>query len=329
METTLHPFLSASAYRTVLRGGVLSAVGAVVGGFEALRSVLDRAPSFDAVLVQRGISLLLERHFLDGLLARDVPLVYDFDDAVFLPQERGRRWVEALRDPDGTTRAFCRGARVVLAGNEQLAAFAREAVGSAGGARVRVVPSVVDTDRFVPAPRRPAGVPTLGWVGSDTTVPYLEGLAPALREVARRVPHRLVVVTGSRRPHLPGVDFELVRWRPDVEVEVVQELDVGLYPLDDSPWSRGKCGFKAIQYLACGVPCVASPVGVLSDIVRPGETGLHAADIDGWVDACERLLVDPVERDRMGLAGRALVESAYSVQRAAPELARALEEAAE
>ena len=327
--TTLHPFLSEAGYRTVLRGGILAAVNAVVGGFEGLRSVLGRARSYDVVLVQRGISLLFDRRFLDALGATGVPVVYDFDDAVFLPQERGRRWVEALRDPDGTTRAFCSAARVVLAGNDYLAGFAREALGRADHGRVRVLPSVVDTDRFVPSSRPHAGLPTLGWVGSDTTVPYLEELLPALDELARRVPHRLVVVTGSRRPRLPGVDFDLVRWRPEEEVTAFQGLDVGLYPLDDSPWSRGKCGFKAIQYLACGVPCVASPVGVLGDIVQPGETGLHASSLAEWVEGCARLLSDPAERTRMGEAGRVLVESSYSVRRGAPVLAAALEEAAE
>jgi len=109
-------------------------------------------------------------------------------------------------------------------------------------------------------------------VGSDGTVPYLESLGPALRELAGRVRHRLVVVAGARHPHLPGVSYDFVPWRPESEVAHFQALDVGLYPLDDTPRNRGKCGFEALQSLACGVPCVASPVGVLRDIVRPWET---------------------------------------------------------
>jgi glycosyltransferase involved in cell wall biosynthesis len=109
------------------------------------------------------------------------------------------------------------------------------------------------------------------------------------------------------------VDHTFRRWSPEGEVAVFQELDVGLYPLHDTPWGRGKCGFKALQYLACAVPCVASPVGVLREIVRPGETGRHATDAEEWVAACEALLEDPAERCRLGGAGRALVERAFSV----------------
>ncbi|HSW31540.1 MAG TPA: glycosyltransferase family 4 protein, partial [Longimicrobiales bacterium] len=128
-------------------------------------------------------------------------------------------------------------------------------------------------------------------------------------------------------PRLPGVAFERVRWSAEREAEVLASLDVGLYPLDDTPWTRGKCGFKALQYLSCGVPCVASPVGVLRDIVRPGVTGLHAGDPEGWAAALARLLGDAAERRRMGEAGRALVEEGYSVERVAPLVAEAIETA--
>lgn len=330
----VHPFFSAEAYRRVVSGGGLAAFHEAVGAFESVRSVLARAGAYDAVLIQRGIGLLLDRSLLDTLRRQGVPLVYDFDDAVFLPQSRGRRWLEALRAPESTTAAFCRSAARVVAGNAYLADFARAARG--GEAGVHVVPTVVDTDRFRPAPGRSgqdpdaetACLPVLGWVGSDSTVAYLETLLPALRSLAEKVPHRLVVVAGERRPHLPGVDFEHVRWTAESEAAVVRRLDVGLYPLDDTAWSRGKCGFKAIQYLASGVPCVASAVGVLRDIVRPEETGLHAGTPDEWVSACGRLLADPELRVAMGERGRSLVESRFSVRYAAPLLARALREAA-
>ncbi len=324
----LKPFLSEDEHRAVRSGRALGAAGrTVLGAFRRVRRVVDGAGAWDVVLVQRGIALLFDRGLLGRLVRTGTPVVYDFDDAVYLPQEHGRRLVEALRDPERTTRAFCRAARVVLAGNEHLAAFARSAVGPGAEARVRILPSVVDTERFAPA-AHDADVPTLGWVGSDSTVPYLEALAPALLELAARVPHRLVVVAGTRRPHLPGVTYDFVPWRPDAEAAHFQGLDVGLYPLDDTPWSRGKCGFKALQYLACGVPCVASPVGVLRDIVRPGETGLHADGPAAWVEACARLLADGAERARMGRAGRALVKAAYSVDAAAPRLVAALRDAA-
>ena len=259
----IHPFVSAAAYRELKRGGAFLRRGAtLVAAFEALRGILDRAMAYDVVVVQRGIGLMFDGSLLDALVRRGTPLLYDFDDAVFLRQEGGRPWLEAVRRPEETTARFCRAADVVLAGNAYLADFARDARGERPD-RVRVLPSVVNTRRYVPGEGAGGGLPTLGWVGSDSTVPYLETLAPALRRLAERRPHRLVVVAGDRRPDMPGVPYDFVPWKDRDEVSHFQELDVGLYPLPDTPWSQGKCGFKAIQYLACGVPCVASPTGVL------------------------------------------------------------------
>lgn len=330
VDVHLHPFLSEGDYAVVRRGVSSEALGAVVRGFEGVRSVLATASRYDAVLVQRGIGLLLDGLLLQSLVRTNVPLLYDFDDSVFLPQERGRRWVEMLRAPARTTRDFCRGAEVILAGNEYLAGWARDAVGSENASRVTVLPSAVDTDLYRPGPHRDARrQPTLGWVGTNTTLAYLEALAPALVRLGERIAFRLLVVAGTRRPHLPGVPHEFVPWAPSDETAPFHHMDVGLYPLDDSPWSLGKCGFKAIQYLACGVPCVASPVGVLRDIVTPGETGLHASSMSEWVEACAFLLTDPAARTRMGAVGRARVEAEYSVRRVAPTLAEAVGRAVE
>lgn len=325
IEVTLRTLVSEEDY-AVVRGRGWQAPGALIRAARAFRAALGEAPGYDAVLVQRGMSLVLDREAFPRLARRGVPLVYDFDDAVFLAQPGGSRWTETLRRPRSTTEALCRAAAQVLAGNDHLAEFARRARGPGGGQGVSVVPSAVDTRTLVPRPHD-ANPPTLGWVGSDSTLPYLEALAPVLRRLAEAVPHRLVVVAGDREPRLPGVAFERVRWTADCEAEVIASLDLGLYPLDETPWTRGKCGFKALQYLACAVPCVASPVGVLRDIVLPGVTGLHASDPDGWATAVARLLGDARERRRMGEAGRALVEEKYSVARVAPLVAEAVEAA--
>lgn len=330
VRMTVRTFLDDEARAALGRGG-WSAAAALLGRAREFRETVASAAGYDAVLVQRGLSPLLDRWFLRGLRESGRPLLYDFDDAVYLPQEGGRGWLERIRRPRATTAAFCRSASVVLPGNEHLAAFAREVRGPSGGGgapggAVRVLPSVVDTTRFrPPAGGRTGGTPTLGWVGSDSSLAYLEALAPALRDLQARLPSRLLVVAGARRPHLPGVDYTFERWRPEDEVRYFQELDVGLYPLDDTPWSRGKCGFKAIQYLACGAPCVAAPVGVLREIVRPGDTGFHATSPEEWTEACTGLLGDAAARRRMGAAGRALVEEAYSTEVAVATLGDALE----
>ncbi len=322
VRLVVRPFLDGPAWAAVRRGGALAGV-ALARSVGRLRHTLASVADHDAVLVQRGVAPLLDEWVARTLDDSPRPLLYDFDDAVYLPQEGGRGWLEGLRRPEATTAAYCRAADAVLAGNETLAAFAREARGTGGDGAVSVIPTVVDTDRFRPREGDGAGEaqPVLGWVGSDTGVAYLEELAPALRAIQDRTGCRVRVVSGSRRPRLDGVEHEWVGWRPADEVRVFQELDVGLYPLEDTPWSRGKCGFKAVQYLACGVPCVASPVGVLEQLVRPGETGLHATTPDEWIEACTTLLTDAGARRRMGAAGRAEVERAWSVAAVVPRIA--------
>lgn len=322
IDVTLHPFLGTEAYPVVRAGGAESLwYGARATA--ALAGVLTRIGSHDVVWIQRGVAPGLDVAVLHWIMSAGVPVVYDFDDAVYLPQEGGRRWSEALRRPAPTTRAFCRGARMVLAGNDHLASFAREAVGEEASGRVSVLPSVVDIHRLTPASAEGRGTPTLGWMGSDSTVRYLEGLAPALAALARRVTFRLLVVAGGRRPEIPGVDVEVVPWSLAEEAAQLRRMDVGLYPVDDTPWSQGKCGFKALQYLSCGVPCVASPVGVLRDIVTPGVTGFLAKSGEEWVEACASLLADGDARRRMGREGRARVTSRYSVDAVLPRLAEA------
>lgn len=223
---------------------------------------------------------------------------------------------------------------------------AGEGEGRGGGGGVIVFPTVVDTERFRPPERvvgdgggggqvvervrggeaeelgvRPVGparavgrVPVVGWVGTHTTLPYLTNLYPVLEEVGRRLRFRLFVVANRCPPAPGGVEMEFAAWRKEEEVSYFHAMDVGLYPLVEDAWAVGKCGLKAIQYLACGVPCVASPVGVLPEMVRAGETGLLARTAGEWVDALERLLADGELRARMGAAGRALVVERYSVQ---------------
>jgi glycosyltransferase involved in cell wall biosynthesis len=322
------PFLTEEAYRVVRSAPHwVDRLGGFLGGAVDAHQLLRSVREYDVVWIQRGLAPFLDAWALDAILDSGVPLVYDFDDAIYLPQNGGRAWVERLRDPRGVTRGFCVAAAVVLAGNEHLAAFARDAMGR-GGKRVQVVPSVVDTDVLTPPRDRSPGPPVVGWVGSDSTLVYLEGIAEALAELSASGACRIVVAAGSRRPSLPGATYTFVPWSAAGEAELFQSLDVGLYPLDDSPWSRGKCGFKALQYMACAVPCIASPVGVLRTMVLEGGTGLIADAPSSWAPSVGTLLDDPERRRRMGQAGRHMVEERYSLRALTPVVAEALRHAA-
>ena len=326
VDVTLASGLSPAAYERLQRPGGLAAKAAGLLAAHARRRRQLRDPAgFDLAYVYReavpGRSDWCERR-----LATRLPFVLDFDDAIYLPAVSPANAAFAwLKDP-GKTERLCRLARRVMVGNDTLAAWA-----APRSAAVAVVPSTIDTDVYVPAPRSAAGdggLPVIGWTGSATTVPYLEALGPALERVRRQRPFELRVIGGE--PRLPpALAARAVPWRAETEVVDLQPLDVGLMPLGDDPWSRGKCGMKALQYMALGIPPVVSPVGVNATIVRPGENGLHATTEDEWVAALLRLLDDPALRARLGAEARRTVEAWYSVRTIVPRVAAVFREAAQ
>jgi len=281
---------------------------------------LQRAGKADGVLVHRELSPVLAGAFLRVLDRASSPLVYDFDDAVFLPPKGGSPFLRMLRTPRASTAALCRAADLVLAGNSHLADFAREVRGREEG--TTVFPTVIDTDRYRPAGAStdPDALPTVGWIGTHTTTPYLESLAGELREAAALAPFRLLVVSNREPEGLEGLPVTFQRWSEEEELRALHSMDVGLYPVPEDAWTVGKCGFKAIQYMACGIPVLASPVGVLQDIVKERETGFHARSGEDWVTRLRDLVESPPLRRRMGEAGRARAVADYSVASVLPTL---------
>ena len=277
--------------------------------------------TYDLVLLYRE-AIPLGPPLIEWFVARrGLPIVYDFDDAIFLPNvSEANRAFAFLKNP-GRVAQIIKLSRHVVVGNEFLAAYARQ-----HNAAVTVIPTAVDTDRFVPreTPEVPGRPLVVGWIGSPTTFPYLEALAGVLRDVATR--HQFVLkVSGAGRPvRCPGVTTQEVPWSLADEVSLFNTCDIGVYPLTDDEWSKGKCGFKAIQCLACGVPVVAAAVGVNREIIEDGVNGFLAATHAEWVAKLERLLTDASLRDSFAAAGRRTIEERYSLQVTAPRLAAVL-----
>jgi glycosyltransferase involved in cell wall biosynthesis len=199
----------------------------------------------------------------------------------------------------------------VVAGNEYLADYARRY-----NDRVCVIPTCIDTTKFVPRTRPDSDrsrIPLVGWIGSHTTAKYLEDLLPVLARAAKSHPFRLYVVGSATPIRAAGLEVLQAPWALAREVEDFQRCDVGAYPLRDDDWCRGKCGFKAIQFMACGVPVVASAVGVNREIIRDGENGFLAATQEEWVEKLCRVLTDRNLRERLGSAGRQTIEEKYSL----------------
>ena len=201
-----------------------------------------------------------------------------------------------------------------MAGNQYLADYARQV-----NDRVTIIPTTIDTAKYTVEPRAENDVPVIGWSGSYSTAQHLSTLTNALRRLSERERFRLRVI-GAQDFRIQGVDVEAMPWRSESEVADMRPFDIGIMPLPADRWSRGKCGLKALQYMALGVPTVCSPVGVNSEIIQDGETGLLASTDDEWVEKLSGLLRSADERARLGRAGRETVEARYSATVQAPRV---------
>jgi glycosyltransferase involved in cell wall biosynthesis len=263
--------------------------------------------------------------WFESALLRRVPYVLDIDDAVFHNYDQHRLGVVRRlfgRRIDGLMAR----AALVVGGNDYLARHAKEA----GAPWVEVLPTVIDLARYPGAPcsiHAADSLPRIVWIGSPSTVRYLELIRESLQALALRVPFVLRVMGAN--VEWPDMNVECVRWSEATEVTFIAEGSIGVMPLPDSPWERGKCGYKLIQYMACGVPVVASPVGVNPEIVQDGCHGFLAATKKEWAVALERLLTDPKLCNDMGREGRKRVESNYCLQVTGPRMVTLLKQAAQ
>ena len=288
---------------------------------------LATAHRYDLVLIYRE-ALPVGPPIIERTLAALVgrPLVYDFDDAVFLPNASGaNKLVSRLKWYDKVPTIISLSEQTI-AGNEYLATYAR-----GRSTAVRVIPTCVDTQTFTPRARTapPNDVPIVGWIGTHSTTKYLRTLVPVLEQVRQRQPYSLYVVGTDGPFDVPGVAVSAPAWSLEREPLDFQACDVGVYPLADDEWSRGKCGFKAIQFMACGVPVVAAAVGVNCEIIEDGVNGFLASTEREWIDKLTRLLSDAALRQRMGEAARRTIEERYSLAVNAPRFVSALRAAVE
>lgn len=287
-------------------------LAAVLSAYRTRLQALRERHEFDLVWIEKEALPWLPA-WVERLLLRGVPYVLDYDDAIFhnydmhssacVRRSLGRRIDRLMQH-----------ARLVIGGNEYLVRRAREA----GAPWVETVSTVVDLERYVPHKysSRPKSLPCIVWIGSPATIHYLETVRQPLTELARRCPYTLRVIGSAFE--LPGVKVECVPWSEATEVADIAAGDIGIMPLRDSPWEQGKCGYKLIQYMACGLPVVASPIGVNQIIVRQGVNGYLAGSSEQWGAALGRMIGDAAIRQTMGAAGRQRVELEYCLQAIAP-----------
>jgi glycosyltransferase involved in cell wall biosynthesis len=235
--------------------------------------------------------------------------IFDVDDAIYV--RKPRRLGEAADDSPWRKRKFaatCRWVDVVAAGNDVLAGVARASARS-----ITILPTSIDTAVYRPTTATSADQPTIVWIGSPENLVYLEMIRPALARLMGRYPTLKMRVICSRFPDWPEVNIERIAWSSATEAEALAKAHIGVMPLTDDEWARGKCAFKLLQYMAAALPCVASPVGANTEAVIDGFNGFHARSADEWERHLESLIQSPELRARFGASGRAHVESRYAM----------------
>lgn len=321
IELVVSPFFDEATHRVLYRPGetVRKVLGVLRGVWRRARD-LSRAGSYDLVLVYREAVPVGPPLFERALRARGVPFVFDFDDAIFVPAPHSvnARW-SWLRQPSRVAETAKLAASVIV-GNEYLAVHAR-----CWNRDVAIIPTPVDTRRHRPRIRAHDEQLLIGWLGSGTTTPYLRLLDEALAELSARRPFVFRVI-GGEYAH-PTAKVDLRAYDLETEPDEVARFDIGVLPEPDDAWTRGKGAFKALVYMAAGLPVVASRVGVNPDVVVHGETGFCVTTTAEWVDALETLARDRALRERFGAAGRRRVEERYSLDVQAPRFAAVLRRA--
>jgi glycosyltransferase involved in cell wall biosynthesis len=281
----------------------------------ARRALLRSATGYHAVLLQRK---LLDPSDARLLRRSARKIFYDIDDAVMY-HNRPVSWLSRWR----TSRRFLATVRVidhVVAGNEYLADIFR-----AHGRAVTVVPTVVDPARYKVKSHRPTDAPRLVWIGSRSTLPYVRQFLPALERAAQAVPGLRLVTVADETIQNASLPVEHIPWSAETEADALVRGDIGIAPTPTDRWTLGKCGFKIVQYMAAGLPVVASPVGANAELVRVGETGYLPERPEEWAAHIVALAKDVALREAMGSAGRELVERKYSLEHVADEWASLLD----
>jgi glycosyltransferase involved in cell wall biosynthesis len=316
VEITYAPFEDEELHAVLYKSGNIKEKLRLVGrAFQRRISLLRSVRNYDLVYVFREASLLGPPVFERAIHRAGVPLIFDFDDAIFVPYvSPANRYLSYLKQPT-KTRTICRLASHVMAGNPFLAEYAGKV-----NSNVTIVPTTIDTEKYTVRDNSIGDAPPMiVWSGSYSTVQHLDTLREALQRLAKSETFRLRVI-GTPTYKLEGVDVEAMPWRSRSEVEDLACGDIGIMPLPDDRWSKGKCGLKALQYMALGIPTVCSPVGVNTDIIQDGANGMNAATADEWIAKLTQLLRSVELRKALGSAGRATVEREYSAKVQAPRV---------
>lgn len=285
-------------------------------GLRERKKLYSSLQRFDLVFLQKR---LLSFFHLSLLRRQSKRLVFDFDDAILFRDSPKGEFNSRIRK--GRFVRMIKNADEIIAGNDYLK---QQAI--CFNPHVSIIPTPVDMGRYRPKRYISEGSTlTLGWIGSSSTLFYLERLKPVLDRLYRRYPHIHLKIVADRFFDSDCIPILKKRWREEEEIDDLHSFDIGLMPLTDDPWSRGKCGFKLLQCMAVGVPVVSSPVGVNREIVEHGVNGFLAAGDDQWIEQLSLLIENAHLRKKMGEEAIHKVRREYALEVWAPKLLEILD----
>jgi glycosyltransferase involved in cell wall biosynthesis len=276
-------------------------------------SILVTTNKFDVLVLEKEV-IPFAPAFLERILNMlGIAYVVDYDDAIFHQYDCHTNPIvrTILRKKIAVV---MRNARLVIAGNNYIAKYAQQA----GAKQVEIIPTVIDISKYSLRESKKNDVFKIVWIGSPSTYQYVEAIMPALAQICGGNSKLLLIGIGNRKINQSWI--EVSSWSEASEIKDIQSADVGIMPLPDTAWARGKCGFKLIQYMACGLPVLASPIGVNTEIVEHGKNGFLASNLEDWIRFLTQLRDDKILRTNMGNYGRNKVENNYCLQVTAPRL---------
>lgn len=282
--------------------------------WQEYREILRDAQWADVIFIQKKMFSSL---FLKKLRAQAKFLIFDFDDTLISSPHSS--WsITTIWRVNNRFRKMCKLSDLVIVGNAYLAEQAKPYAKC-----VRILPTVVDATSYSVKVHRETEEIILGWIGQPVGKKYIQIIAPVLKDLSVLHPRLRLRIISTGGFSLPGINIDLIEWSESHEVEDLLQLDIGLMPLSDDEWNKGKCALKIIQYMMAGLPVVASNVGVNANVLRHAQDGfLVDQDLDGWKDALNKLIIDTQLRARMGLSGRQRAMELYTLEPAIDKLAQ-------
>jgi glycosyltransferase involved in cell wall biosynthesis len=247
-----------------------------------------------------------------------VNYIVDYDDAIFHNYDlHPNKWVRFFLKHK--IDYVMRSAKTVIAGNDYLAERAQVA----GAKKVVIIPTVIDIERYNKKEDFKQEITIIGWIGSPSTFKYVKSIFPVFEALAKKYPIEVHIV-GAKENSSVSFPIKFIKWTEATEVQSIQNFDIGIMPLEDSPWEKGKCAYKLIQYMGCGISVVASPVGMNTQVVKDGINGYLAKNEKQWISVLEDMLHDKTKCRTFGFAGRQLIENEYTVHSQIPKLLEVL-----